>query len=81
MKGRDCFKGWMTTKTNTAPILKKEDLDNYRLVNPTSVPEKAREQILLGSISDHMKGKKVIVSSKYGFIKSQPCLTNLISFL
>lgn len=71
----------MTTKTNTAPILKKEDLDNYRLVNPTSVPEKAREQILLGSISDHMKGKKVIVSSKYGFIKSKPCLTNLISFL
>lgn len=71
----------MTTKANTAPILKKEDLDNYRLVNPTSVPEKAREQILLGSISDHMKGKKVIVSSKDGFIKSKPSLTNLISFL
>ena len=38
------------------------------------------EQPVLGTISRHMKGKKVIGSSQHGFIKGKSCLTNLITF-
>lgn len=41
---------------------------------------KVTEQLILGTISGHMKDKKVIRNSQYGFTKWKLCLTNLITF-
>ncbi|KAK4824610.1 hypothetical protein QYF61_016879 [Mycteria americana] len=48
---------------------KKEDPVNYRLVSVTSIPEKKMGQIILETISRHMKDKKVTASSPHGFTK------------
>uniref|UniRef100_A0A8B9W326 Reverse transcriptase domain-containing protein n=1 Tax=Anas zonorhyncha TaxID=75864 RepID=A0A8B9W326_9AVES len=64
------------------PIYKKgrrADPGNYRPVSLTSVPGKLMEQILLGVIMQHLKGKQVIRPSQHGFMEGRSCLTNLIS--
>lgn len=38
------------------------------------------EQILLESISEHLKGKKVIENSWHGITNDKSCLTNLTAF-
>ncbi|KAK4819507.1 hypothetical protein QYF61_005858 [Mycteria americana] len=49
-----------------------------RPVSLTLIPGKVMEQLILGTISRHMKNKKVTGSSQHGFTKS--CLTNLTTF-
>uniref|UniRef100_A0A8B9ZFV9 Reverse transcriptase domain-containing protein n=1 Tax=Anas platyrhynchos TaxID=8839 RepID=A0A8B9ZFV9_ANAPL len=68
---------------NVTPIYKKgrrADPGNYRPVSLTSVPGKLMEQILLGVIMRHLKGKQAIGPSQHGFMEGRSCLTNLISF-
>ena len=57
----------------------KEDLGNYRPVSLTSVPGKVMEQIILGEITQHMRGIQGIRPS-HGFMKGRSCLTNLLSY-
>lgn len=67
---------------NATAVLKKdkEYPGNYRQVNLTLNPGKVIKQLILGSISRNVKGKKVIRSSRRGFSKGKSCLTKLISF-
>ena len=58
----------------------REDSGNYRPVSLTSVPEKIREKIILGTVERHLKNNAVIRHSQHGFTKGKSCLTNLISF-
>ena len=67
-------------KANVPPVFRKEDPGNYRLVSLTSVPGKVMEQLILESISRHMKDKKVNRSNQHGFTQGKQCLTNLINF-
>jgi len=53
---------------------------NCRPVSLTLIPEKVVEQLILETISRHMKDKKVIGSSQQGFTKEKLCLTNLTTF-
>jgi len=48
---------------NVNPVFKKgreEDLGNYRPVSFSMIPGKVMEQIILETISKHIKNKKVI---------------------
>ena len=68
---------------DVTPIYKKgrkEDLGNYRPVSLTSVPGKVTEQIILGEITQLVRGVQGIRPSQQGFMKGRSCLTNLISF-
>ncbi|XP_064360343.1 olfactory receptor 14A16-like [Dromaius novaehollandiae] len=72
----------MTGKRQNTPIFqkgKREDLGNSRLVLFLSVPGKVMEQILLETISKHMKGKGWKRQHELTEGKWKPCLTNLIA--
>lgn len=58
---------------------KKENPWNYRLVSITLFIGKVMEQILLGVISKHRKGKRVIWSSQCRFMKDVSYLTKWIA--
>jgi len=49
---------------------KREDLRKYRLLIFTSAPGKVMEQLILESVSKHMKDKK-IWNSQHGFPKGK----------
>ncbi|KAF7248244.1 LINE-1 retrotransposable element ORF2 protein [Varanus komodoensis] len=59
---------------------KKDEPENYRPVDLTSIPEKILEQIIKKSICKHVEENAVINRSQHGFIKNKSCQTNLISF-
>ena len=68
---------------DVTPIYKKgckEDPGNYRPVSLTSVPGKVMEQIILGEITQHVRGIQEIRPSQHRFMKGRLCLTNLIYF-
>ena len=70
-------------KANLTPVFKKgkkEDPGNYRPVSLTSNPGKTMERLLFGAISRHIKEKRVIMGSQYGFTQGKSCLTKLIDF-
>ena len=57
----------------------KEDPGDYRPVSLTSVPRKIMDQIILGEITQHVRGVQEIRPSQHGFMRGR-YLTNLISF-
>ena len=59
---------------------RKDDPGNYRPVTLTSVPGKLMEQLMLSTITQHMRDDQVIRPSQHGFMKGRSCSTNLISF-
>ncbi|GAB0197916.1 mitochondrial enolase superfamily member 1 [Grus japonensis] len=69
-------------KANVTPIIKikKEEPGNHKLVSFTLFPGKVMKQLVLETISRHMKDKKVIWSSQHGFTKGKSYLSNLIPF-
>ena len=68
---------------NVTPIYKKgrkDDPGNYRPVSLTSVPRKLMEQLILSTITQHVRDNQMIRPSQHGLMKGRSCLTNLISF-
>ncbi|KAK4832250.1 hypothetical protein QYF61_021602 [Mycteria americana] len=68
---------------NVMPIYKKgqkEEPGNYRPVSLTLVPGKVMEQMILSTMTQHVRDNQVIRPSQHGFMKGRSCLTNLISF-
>ena len=68
---------------NVMPIYKKGRKDgpgNYRPISLTSVPGKLMEQLILSTITQHVRDNQMIRPSQHGFMKGRSCLTNLISF-
>ena len=66
-----------------SPIYKKgceEDLGNYKPVSLTSVPGKVMEQTILSETTQQVWDSWGIRPKQHGFMKSNSCLTNLISF-
>ncbi|GAB0177970.1 mitochondrial enolase superfamily member 1 [Grus japonensis] len=65
------------------PVFKKgqkEDPGNYRPVSLTSAPRKVMEQIILETITKHMKDTKLVGGSQRRFTKRKSCLTRLKAF-
>lgn len=58
---------------------KKEDLGNYKLINLALIPGNPW-QIIMKTISEHMKDKKVIGNGQHGFLKRKFCLINMVAF-
>ncbi|RMC16691.1 hypothetical protein DUI87_06630 [Hirundo rustica rustica] len=86
------FKNWMSIRPQDKqdglqPVLrklvhvisKKEDPENYKLVNLISAHGKTMKKIIQESISQDLKDKMVIRSGQHGFVKGTSCLTNLIA--
>ncbi|KAK4831696.1 hypothetical protein QYF61_018748 [Mycteria americana] len=70
-------------KANVTPSFKKgkkEEPGNYKLVTLTLIPGKMTEQLILETISSHLKDKKMIWSSQHGFTQGRSCLTNLVTY-
>lgn len=65
-------------KANVAPVFrkwKKEDQKNCRPVSLISVSGRMMEQLILETISRHLKEKKTIRNSRHGFVLRKSCLT------
>lgn len=56
--------------------IKKEDHKNYQVVSLTSVFGKIMEEFLLGTMSRHMNGRKVISDSQHSF-RTRICINPL----
>ncbi|KAK4823788.1 hypothetical protein QYF61_006510 [Mycteria americana] len=70
-------------KANATAVFKKgkkEDPQNYRLASLTLIPGMVMKQLIMGTVSRHMKDTKVIRSSEHGFTKGKAGLTNLRTF-
>ncbi|KAF4804669.1 hypothetical protein TURU_005644 [Turdus rufiventris] len=58
---------------------KKEDPENYGLVDLISVAGKVIKKIIRKRTSQDLKDKIVIRSGQHEFMKGTPCLTNLVA--
>lgn len=58
---------------------RKEDLGNYQLISLALIPGNPW-QIIMKTISEHVKDKKVIGNGQHGFLKRKFCLTNMVAF-
>lgn len=66
------------TKPPFLKRVKKENLQNYRSVSPTSAPSPIMGQIFLETMLRHMENE-MTGDSQYGFTKDQFCLTDLVA--
>lgn len=74
---RKCLLKLDWKKVNVTPIFskgRKADSGKYRLVSLTLSPGKIIEQLILETISRHMKDKKIIRSSQHEFNKGEVML-------
>lgn len=70
---------WGLEKADGTPVFKKskqESVENCRPVNLSSVPGNVMEQIILETISKHVKDKKLTGSSQHEFTKTIACSGN-----
>lgn len=67
-------------KTNVKKGKKEDPKTPIQAYKPHLDSWKGDQQIILETISRHMKEKKSIRNSQHGFTKRKLCLTNLISF-
>lgn len=69
-------------KANVIGVFKegKRVAENHRLVSLTLIPGKRMEQVMLKTVSEHIKDKKVIGSNQHGFMKGKTCVTDLTDF-
>ncbi|GAB0180050.1 mitochondrial enolase superfamily member 1 [Grus japonensis] len=77
----NCEKCLRNEEKKTTSVFKKgerEDPGNYKPV--TLIPGKVMKQLILETISRHMKDKKMIRSSQHGFAEGNSHFTNLIIF-
>lgn len=74
----EVFEDWRNI--NDTPIfIKSNGPANYRPGNLISFSEKVKRQLILGTISRHVKGNKIIRSSQHGFAKGKSHLICLIN--